>query len=155
HLSGRALRRQIVGVGKISVRHETEEVRSRHHAEASMLCSRWCQAEPNCGHARGLELFGETVLMPADERVATAKFVEQPRGLQHDVWSNKLFHAIEYARVRAELPGPAKVVVRLVQTRDTTTESRARLIDFGAKMAHLIRRENRDRVEEAKFLVVS
>ena len=130
-------------------------MRSRHHAQTSVLGSRRRQPEPDGGHARFFELFSETVLMPADERIATAKLIEEARGLEHDVWSNKLFHAVEYARVGAELPGPAKVVVRLVETRDTTAERRSRLINFSAKIAHFIRRQNRDRIEEAEFLVVS
>jgi len=123
--------------------------------QTSVFSSRWCQSKPDRGHVRVCKLFSQTILMPAHERIAAAELVEEARGLEHDVWSNELFHAVEHARVCAELPGPAKVVVWLVETRDTTTERRARLIDFGAKMAHFIRRQNRDRIEEAEFLVIS
>src|SRR5215213_8350475 len=137
------------------MRHKTEAMRSRHNAQAAVLSRRGCKSKPDGGHVRGCKLLGEAILVPAHERVAAAEFVEQPRGFEHDVWSNELFHAVEYARVRAEVPGPAKVVVWLIETCDAAAERRAHLVDFGAKLAHLVPRENRDRIEEAEFLVIN
>src|SRR6185369_10654050 len=92
--------------------------------------------------------------MPAHERVAFAKLVEQPRRLQHDVWSNKLFHAIDYTRMRAQLPRPTKIEVWPIETSDTAAQRGARLFNFAAKVAHLVRGQNRDRIEEPQFIVV-
>src|SRR5215213_603714 len=137
------------------MRHETQTVRPRHHAQAPVFSSRRCQSQPDCRHVRVLQSFGETILMPAHKGVTPAELVEQARRLQHDVWSNELFHAIEYERVRAQVPGPTKVEMRSIETSDMAAERRTRLVDFGAKVAHLVLRENRDRLEEAKFLVIS
>src|SRR6185369_14694576 len=76
HLRSHALRGQVVGVRKIGVRHEAETMRARHYAQTTVLSSRGRQPEPDRRYARLFKLFGETILMPADERVAAAKLVE-------------------------------------------------------------------------------
>src|SRR5262245_51839107 len=92
--------------------------------------------------------------MPAHKGIAFAKLIEQPGGLEHDVWADELLHAIENARMGAQIPGPTKIEVRTIEPRDASAQCRAGLVDFGAKVSHLVFRENRDRVEETKFLVI-
>lgn len=153
HLRRRALRRQVVWVREIRVRHEAESMRTRHDAQAAVLFSRRRKTKPDRRHVRIFDLLGKPVLMPADERVARGKLVEHSSRLQHDVWTNELFHAIEDARMSAERPGPTKIKMWSIEPGNATTERRACLFDFSAKMAHLGVAENGNRIEKPKLSV--
>lgn len=56
--------------------------------------------------------------------------------------------------MRAQLPRPTKIEMWAIEARYATAECSARLVDCGAKVAHFVRRENRDRIEEAQLFVV-
>src|SRR5687768_13838118 len=92
--------------------------------------------------------------MPADERRTVAEFIEQARRLQQDVWTNKLFHAIEHARVRAQVPRPLEEEVWSIQPGHAAAKRQARLFDRGAKVRDFSGRQNRDRMEESQLFVV-
>src|SRR5690349_6099740 len=128
-------------------------MRTRHDAQATVLGGRRSQAEPDRGHVRVFQLFRDAVLMPADKRIAVAEFIKDARGLEQDVRTDELLHAVEHARMRGQLPGPAKIEMRPVEARDAAAERAARLLDLGAKTRDLIRREDGDRVEETQLVV--
>src|SRR5215204_7430109 len=121
-------------------------MRARHHAQAAVLGSGGRQSQPDRRDERLVHTFRDAILMPADERRALSELIKQARGLQEDVWANELFHAVEDARMSAQLPRPTEIEMRPIEARDAAAKRVARLLDLTAKMAHFVTRKNRDRV---------
>ncbi len=75
-LRRQTLRREIVWIRTIGVRHESQPVRSRHHAQTAVLSRSLRQSQPDRRYERLLDAFRDAVLMPADERSALTELVK-------------------------------------------------------------------------------
>src|ERR1700733_12613404 len=147
--------REVVLVFTRPVRQDAQAVRTRHHPQTAILNRGIRQPEPDRRRLAICQMLQRAILVPLHPGRPLGVFIENPGVFEEDNRTEQIFQAVQQSRMRRQIPRPTKEQVQSISTSDTPPKSRPRLLEEVTIVPDLLGREDRDRVNEAQFLIAS